>query len=120
MAKKRPVIVSSASKVQRAQNRAALGRLRDIKLEQKTLIRYCNAVLLLLKWLASLNLDLPGKPEDWDDILYDYAEHCWESGECLGLFGDTLSGLPHFVRGIRGKLKDSWKRCCRLETSRGA
>ena len=40
--------------------------------------------------------------DDLESYLAVYLEHLWETGASMQLFGDALSGLPHFIPAVRG------------------
>ena len=109
MAKTKKKLTNRGSIEERAQARQKIGRLKDQKLRPTTLLRYINSVTLFINWLEGGSTPIPRQPDAWDAAISDYAEHLWETGESKQLFGDLLSGLPHFLAETRGSLKGSWK-----------
>ena len=78
MAKVRKHITAKGDKEQRARNRAAAGRLRDLRLKPTTIIKYCNGLLAFINWMHDQGLTLPSRTDDWDTMVADYVEFLWE------------------------------------------
>jgi hypothetical protein len=96
----------------RASTRLALGRLREHLLANKTVAVYRSAVRFFTRWLARESIHWPEEPEDLDDLLQQYAEHCWQDGGTKADFGNLLSALSHPLTGIAriaSYIKGSWK-----------
>eukprot|EP00438_Fugacium_kawagutii_P022177 Skav235072 [mRNA] locus=scaffold3466:131994:145576:- [translate_table: standard] len=80
------------------------GISRDYVITEKTRKRYAAAVATILPFLEAQQ-DL----SDIDDIVCDWIELQWTRGEALSVIGDALSGLHHFWRELRGRLRNSWR-----------
>ena len=76
---------------------------------KRTLRRYENAVRLFFAWMAACVGQMPERAGSLDAVLADYAEVLWEEGESRSLLGDTLSGLSHFIKMLKGRLPDAWR-----------
>ena len=100
---------AARTKANRAQERQALGSLRDNRVQPKTLDRYKTAVRLFFAWLLAFYGTFPNDYEVFDSCLAEYAENLWQEGESRYLLGDTISVISHFIRAFRYRLPDSWK-----------
>ena len=57
----------------------------------------------------SFNFGASTSPFALDCCLCNYIRFLWRDGESRGLAGDTLSGITHFVKPLRGQLKGAWR-----------
>ena len=103
--------VTREAKASRADRRRALGTLRDNRVQTRTLNRYRVALVQFFMWHTLMFGDkqFPEDVETVDHVLADYAEHLWQENESRYLFGDTLSGLCHYIRLLRFRLPDAWR-----------
>ena len=51
---------------------------------------------------------VPRSPLELDHLLGRYLETLYHEGDTIGLAGDTLCGLTHFLPHLRGSLQYSW------------
>ena len=109
---KRSMPRQRSTRVNRQAARRELGRLSKHLLAPKTVALYLKAINLFRLWLCSEDIPWPQHAEDLDDILQDYAEHCWAEGDTKADFGNLLSGLSHPVTGVARAaqfIKGAWK-----------
>ena len=59
--------------------------------------------------MDATGLCLPPRAGELDSIVCEAIESAWDVGEPRALIGNLLSGLPHNVNAIRGKLQGSWR-----------
>ena len=101
--------MQARDKQTRAAQRASLGPLNNLLVLPRTLRLYENAVALFFAFMSAFGFSMPSDVCDFDDVVSDYIEHEWESGEQRNNVGRVLSGLQHFVPGLKGHLKLSWR-----------
>ena len=99
---------SAGDRARRREMRARLGPLRNNQLKPGTLKRYGDAVNNFFSWMDRMSLPVPPRTGDFDVLLCEYLEHLWQEGDALALAGDTLSGLTHEVKNLKGSLRESW------------
>ena len=92
----------------RGRVRKTIGKLRDLRVQPKTLKAYHQALECFLKWLDGCRRDLPASADDMDGALQDFAEECWESGDAKSVVGYALSAVTHEIPNLRGHLKGTW------------
>ena len=112
MTSKRPLTRPQAARASRARRRATrqtLGRLRDRVLKPCTVKRYRLHVAQFFTWLRRTGREIPAAAMDFDCQLCCFSEALWQEGDSRGVLGNTLSGLAHFVPGLRGKLSGAWR-----------
>ena len=97
--------IKGGDKQARATRRAKLGTLRSKRVSKQTLVRYDTAILLFFRWLDAYGRgEVPDTAESLDRFLAEYAEFLWEENESRHLFGDTLSGIGHYIQCMKKKL----------------
>ena len=106
MAPNLKVVVTRRSKDQRQKERHGI-KLGDLK--PRTIEVYTQAVKAFFRWVALSEDSLPPSLFELDDLIARWIESCWEEGEQLALAANTISGLQHFIRPLRGHLHASWK-----------
>ena len=98
---------AAATQAQRAADRCALGRLRDIVVLPRTLKRYSVAAAQFFLFLKAYGLAFPRTLERLDQLAAAFLEELWQRGSPRGAAGDCLSALSHFVPRVRGHLPTS-------------
>ena len=99
-----------ATRFERAQSRAALGRLRDRVVQPRTLVRYEASIGWLFRVaLMALGEVLSTNAIDFDEQLCRVIDMAWEEGESRSLIRDMLSGLAHKVHALHGRLPGAWR-----------
>ena len=93
----------------RAQQRKKLGTLRDLTVQPSTRKRYDSALTKFFSWLRENRLKLPAQKDRLDNILSDYLEFLWSSGEGRALASDTLASIQDKQPSVRGSLSGSWR-----------
>ena len=87
--------------------RANKGRLRDARVNAKTLKRYVLAVSRFWNWLIANNMPLALTYEELDGQICNWIEVLWEEGESKSYGNDTASGVQH-LRMQKRILPASW------------
>ena len=101
------VLEGHRTKESRAQARRELGKLSHQVLGQKTERRYHECFTAFCHQLQS-NFVLPHF-EDFDEMVAEYVEVLWESGEAKSLANYTLAAIQHFKPQSKQHLPWSWK-----------
>ena len=86
-----------------------MGSLRSLTIQPKTRVRYDRAKDRFYAFLAMNALELPTKKHLLDDLLCEYLEYLWSSGEGRGLASDTLASLQDASPSIRGSIPGAWR-----------
>lgn len=89
--------------------RKNLGTLKSLTIQPKTRIRYDKAKKRFYAFLDLNSLELPRQRSHLDDLLCDYLEYLWSSGEGRGLASDTLAALQDTSPKIRGTIPGAWR-----------
>ena len=109
MARRRSnLVVETASREQRVQQRCRAGSLRDNLVERRTFDKYLKAVLIFVAWVAKMGIAQAPDYDSLDFQLCSFLEYLWECGESKGLAGDSLSGVQHFLM-VRRKFSGAWR-----------
>lgn len=102
-------ILEGRTKEQRAEQRKNLGSLRSLTVQPKTKKRYDLAMEKFFSFLAFEKLTLPKQRSQMDDLVSDYLEHLWSSGEERALASDTVAALQNTEPHLKGQLLGSWR-----------
>ena len=84
----------------RRSERRLVGHLAKKLLAPKTVTLYTNAIVQFLRWLQAEKIAWPKDPDDLEEILYNYVEHCWSEGDSKADFANLLSAISHPLTGI--------------------
>ena len=106
---KKKSIVEGRTQQQRIEQRKQLGSLRSLTVQPKTRKRYDNALNRFFAHLRDNQLELPRQRRYLDDMLSDYLEILWSSGEGRALASDTLAGLQDSDPKLKGQLPTCWR-----------
>ena len=90
-------------------DRGRIGTLRDNRIQKGTLKRYENAVDSFFQWLEEEGRRMPSTVEATDTAISDCLESMWENGSPMGVAGDLISGLSHFMPSLAKGLTESWR-----------
>ncbi len=101
--------VGVSSATDRVAQRAAVGPLRDRLVQPATLRAYRAACTWFFTLVGLHGMELGQETWEFDELLGDCIELAWETGLPRNLIGNLLSGLEHFVNGLRGQLRGSWR-----------
>ena len=96
-------------KEERAQARQNLGTLHELAVQPATRKRYDLALNRFLQFLRNEGLELPTLRSKVDDLVSEYLEFLWSSGEGRALACDTLASLQNFDPHLKGHLLCSWR-----------
>ena len=108
MAKSTKKIVEGRSKQQRQQVRKSLGKLKDLTVQPRTRHRYDQSLRQFLDWLTREGLSLPTKASQMDNLVSDYLEFLWASGEGKSVANNALAALQDHDPNLKKKLPGSW------------
>ena len=108
MGKKRQV-VEGRSREERVTQRKQLGSLRSLAVQPATKKRSEAALSKFFDFLKFEGITLPKKKLALDDLVSEYVEHLWSSGEGRALASDTLAGLQNLDPHLKGSLVGSWR-----------
>lgn len=100
--------VTRLSKAQRQQSRSG-STLHSRIVTPKTLQNYSRACGLFLDWLSANSMSMPRCYLHLDELLAQWVEAIYQEGEPLGLAGQGLSGMQHFMPFLRHHLPCSWR-----------
>ena len=85
------------------------GSLRSLTVQPKTKKRYEAALKQFFQFLQFENLVLPSQRSKMDDLVSDYVEHLWASGEGRALASDTVAALQDADPHLKGQLAGTWR-----------
>ena len=97
------ILAGKPSRAERKRRRAHI-ILEDASLSAKTRARYLATLTKLTPWLDQV---MP--QHDLDDVICEWVEACWKTGEPLLTVGDGLSALHFYQPWTRRRLPHSWK-----------
>ena len=103
-----PRILEAKTKRERVQTRKQLGSLKSLTVQPATKARYEKARAGFYRFLKKEGLAIPASREKLDDLLADYLEHLWSSGQGKGVASDTVAGLQDLDPKLRGSLQVCW------------
>ena len=109
MARRRSsLVVETANREQRVQQRSRAGSLRDNLVERRTFDKYLKAVSAFVAWIEQMGMLQAPDYDSLDLQLCSFLEYLWECGESKGLAGDSLSGVQHFLM-VRRRFSGAWR-----------
>ena len=101
--------LEARTKAQRVEVRKNLGTLKQLSVQPQTRLRYTRARQKFYHFLRENSLALPNKRDQLDNLLAEYIEFLWESGEGRGLASDTVAGLQDLDPKLKGQLALTWR-----------
>jgi hypothetical protein len=101
-------VLGKVTRAARAEVRQDAGKLRDNRVNAKTLQRYTAACIMFQWWLFGNRSDYASTWDELDVQLCAFLESLWEDGESKGIANDVLSGTQHFLL-TRRRLQGSWQ-----------
>ena len=104
-----PRILEGKTKRERVRTRKTLGPLKTLTVQAATKQRYELARKGFYKFLKKEGIEIPMTRDRMDDLVADYLEHLWMSGEGKGLASDTVAALQDINPKLRGSLPSSWR-----------
>ena len=96
----------------RRSERQLVGQLGAKLLAKKTVVLYKNAIKQFLSWLQAEEVSWPDDPDDLEEVLHRYVEHCWAEGDSKADFANLLSSISHPLTGIARiakYIRGAWK-----------
>ena len=110
MAPKRlKMCLARRSTADRKEQRALVGRLKDVLVQPRTRRRYEVAMDRFLLFLKQNGDTYPATFVELDDRLSEYVECLWENGDPKGWAGDALSSVIFHVPACRPFLAGGWR-----------
>ena len=103
------VVLENRNPRVRAQQRQALGTLKELTVQPATRARYDKALTAFLQFLQQNQLKLPFCRDKIDPLAAEYMEHLWVTGAGRGLASDTLAALQDQDPRLKGQLQLSWR-----------
>jgi hypothetical protein len=101
-------VLGKVTRAGRAEVRQDAGRLRDNRVNGKTLQRYTAACMMFQWWLFGNGTEYAAGWDELDLQLCSFLESLWEDGESKGIANDVLSGTQHFLL-TRRRLQGAWQ-----------
>ena len=98
-----------SSLAHRRKERQHLGSLRNNLVKPYTRTLYTKALVWFSNCLDATGLCLPDRVSELDGIVCEAIESAWDVGQPRSLIGNLLSGLPHNVNAVHGRLRGSWR-----------
>lgn len=92
------VLAGRLTRAERRKRRASI-ILEDASSAPKTKVRYFMALRKLLPLLEKVTID-----HDMDEVVCQWVEKCWKTGEPLLIVGDGLSALHFYQPWTRRRL----------------
>ena len=102
-------ILEGRTREQRVAQGKNLGSLRSLTVQPKTKKRYDLALEKFFSFLDYEKLTIPKQRSQMDDLVSDYLEHLWASGEGRALASDTVAALQNTEPHLKGQLLGSWR-----------
>ena len=103
------VVAGAAGKSARKEARSAVGPLSHHLVSPKAARSYEKSCQAFFLWTHQCGFSLPDEVVEFDQLLMDYIDEAWEEGESRSVVANLLSGLHHYVPGLRGKLNGAWR-----------
>lgn len=101
--------LEGCSKEERAKQRQNLGTLKQLAIQPQTHKRYQAARERFFAYLSENHLELPRCIPAFDDLLSDYVEHLWASGEGRALASDSVAAMQDAEPRLKGSLQGTWR-----------
>ena len=105
----RAAIVNVHSAEQRRNLRRNLGPLSHNLVRPSTLNRYAASFQQFSEHLGSLRSTWPSSKEEYDDIISEYLELLWDTGEPRSAGAYALASIQFYIPALRKHLPRSWK-----------
>lgn len=109
MGKAKKAVLEGRTREERIEQRKQLGSLHSLAVQPNTKKRYDNATSKFFDFLRFEGITLPKQKAKLDDLLTEYIEHLWSSGEGRALASDTVAGLQNLEPHLKGSLLASWR-----------
>jgi hypothetical protein len=106
---KNKTALASGSRLKRAVDRKGLGTLSSLLVNARTLKRYTVALRIFFQWTLTEAINLNVNAIEFDEIVGNFINICWEEGEAKGIVGDVLSSLQHHIPTLKRQLNGSWR-----------
>jgi hypothetical protein len=106
---KKKAQLEAKTREERIEQRRRQGTLRSLAVQPATKRRYDAAMNRFLDFLKYEQIPLPKERSKMDDLLAEYIEHLWASGEGRALASDTVAGLQDLEPHLKGSLPTVWR-----------
>ena len=101
-------VLAKASRLATAQARQQLGPLASLRVGPRTAARYRKALLIFFNWMRSEGLPLPTEVDDFDMVVCQFIETCWQEGEGRSRAADVICSLQWTSPLLKRHLNGSW------------
>ena len=101
-------VLAKASRLATAQSRQQLGPLASLRVGPRTAARYRKALLIFFNWMRSEGLPLPTEVDDFDMVVCQFIETCWQEGEGRSRAADVICSLQWTSPLLKRHLNGSW------------
>jgi len=105
----RAAIVNLSTAEQRRNLRRSIGPLAHNLVRPSTLNRYAASFQQFTLHLGSLRAVWPSDIQEYDNIVSDYLELLWDTGEPRSSAAYTLASIQFYLPQLRKHLPRSWK-----------
>ena len=102
-------VLEGRTKEERIAKRKQLGSLQSLAVQPATKKRYDTALNKFFDFLRFEGITLPKQKAKLDDLLTEYIEHLWATGEGRALASDTVASLQNLEPHLKGSLSSSWR-----------
>jgi integrase len=102
------VLKRALTQTTRINERAALGKLTNLRMSLSLKKRYDTAVKRFFRFLKSHDFELPDEPDALDELCCLYIEELWEEGLPRSWAAHTLSGLAKLCPYLKGSFPLGW------------
>ena len=101
-------VLAKANRLETAQSRQALGTLASLKVGPRTASRYQKALEVFFMWMKTEAISLPRESDDFDMIVSQFIETCWQEGEERSRVADVVCGLQWTSPLLKRQMNGSW------------
>ncbi len=105
----RAAILNFSDRAKRQQHRRALGTLQTNLVKRITVDRYNQHFNVFVAYLQEVYGKWPVSAPEYDQIVAEYLEVLWDSGEPKTSATYTLAALHYFLPQVKRQLPRSWK-----------
>ena len=101
-------VLAKANRRETAQARRALGTLASLKVGPRIAKRYQLALQVLFSWMRAESLVLPQSADDFDMVICQFIEACWQEGDGRSRAADVVCALQWTSPLLKRQLNGSW------------
>ena len=97
------------TKEERINQRKRLGSLQSLTVQPATKKRYDKALDQFFDFLRFEGMELPKQRVQMDELVAEYVEHLWATGEGRALASDTVAALQNLEPHLKNHLPTVWR-----------